>query len=162
MRNDEIKAFRIEVASEVLSDLRQRLKNTRWSYQLEGTNWDAGTDLDYLKELVGYWQNTYDWRKQEAALNQFAHLKTRGGLINWREQIGMQAPISITSRSLSAIGRTLTTGGSRKRRSTNSHILKPRSMALASTSFTSVAKAEIRFRSFSRTAIPIRFIVSRK
>jgi pimeloyl-ACP methyl ester carboxylesterase len=76
MRNDEIKAFRIEVASEVLSDLRQRLKNTRWSYQLEGTNWDAGTDLDYLKELVGYWQNTYDWRKQEAALNQFAHFKT--------------------------------------------------------------------------------------
>jgi pimeloyl-ACP methyl ester carboxylesterase len=76
MKNDEIRAFRIEVAPEVLSDLRQRLKNTRWSYQLEGTNWDAGTDLDYLKELVDYWQNTYDWQKQEAALNQFAHFKT--------------------------------------------------------------------------------------
>jgi pimeloyl-ACP methyl ester carboxylesterase len=76
MKTDEIKAFRIEVVSEVLSDLRQRLKNTRWSYQPEGTNWDAGTSLDYLKELVDYWQNTYDWRKQETALNQFAHFKT--------------------------------------------------------------------------------------
>ena len=76
MKNDEIRAFRIELAPEVLSDLRQRLKNTRWSYQREGANWDAGTDLNYLKELVDYWQNTYDWRKQEAALNQFAHFKT--------------------------------------------------------------------------------------
>jgi pimeloyl-ACP methyl ester carboxylesterase len=76
MRNGEIKTFRIEITPEVLSDLQQRLKNTRWSYQLEGTNWGAGTNLDYLKELVDYWQNTYDWRKQEAALNQFAHFKT--------------------------------------------------------------------------------------
>jgi pimeloyl-ACP methyl ester carboxylesterase len=72
---DDSKAFRIEVAEEVLSDLRQRLKNTRWSYQVPGTNWDAGTDVDYLKELVGYWENTFDWRKQEVALNQFAHFK---------------------------------------------------------------------------------------
>jgi pimeloyl-ACP methyl ester carboxylesterase len=76
MKNDEMKALRIEVAPEVLSDLQQRLKNTRWSCQLEGTNWDAGTNLDYLKELVDYWQNTYDWQKQESALNQFAHFKT--------------------------------------------------------------------------------------
>jgi pimeloyl-ACP methyl ester carboxylesterase len=72
----KIRPFRIEVAQEVLSDLRQRLRNTRWSYGLDGTNWDAGTDLDYLRELVDYWQNTYDWQKQEAALNQFAHFKT--------------------------------------------------------------------------------------
>lgn len=76
MKKDEIRPFRIEVAQEVLSDLRQRLKNTRWSYQLEGTNWDAGTDLDYLRELVDYWQNTYDWQKQEETLNRFAHFKT--------------------------------------------------------------------------------------
>ena len=76
MNNDKISAFRIDVAQEVLSDLRQRLQNTRWSYQVAGTKWDAGTDLDYLKELVTYWQDTYDWRKHEMALNQFAHFKT--------------------------------------------------------------------------------------
>jgi len=73
---DEITPFRIEVPEDVLSDLRQRLEHTRWSYQLEGTNWDAGTDLDYVKELLAYWQDTYNWRKQEAALNRFAHFKT--------------------------------------------------------------------------------------
>lgn len=38
MKNDRIPPFRIDVAPEVLSDLRQRLKNTRWSYQVEGTH----------------------------------------------------------------------------------------------------------------------------
>jgi epoxide hydrolase len=76
MKNDRISPFRIDVAPELLSDLRQRLKNTRWSYQVQGTSWEAGTDLNYLKELVAYWHDTYDWRKHEAALNQFAHFKT--------------------------------------------------------------------------------------
>jgi pimeloyl-ACP methyl ester carboxylesterase len=28
------------------------------------------------RKLVGYWRDAYDWRRQEAALNQFAHFKT--------------------------------------------------------------------------------------
>jgi pimeloyl-ACP methyl ester carboxylesterase len=76
MRNDNISPFRIDVNADVLSDLRQRLQNTRWSYQVEGTKWDAGTDLNYLGELVAYWQDGYDWRKQEEALNELAHFKT--------------------------------------------------------------------------------------
>src|SRR5271165_579081 len=76
MKSDKIRQFTIDVASEVLSDLRQRLKKTRSSYQIAGTDWDAGTDGDYLKELVDYWQDTYDWRKHETALNKFTHFKT--------------------------------------------------------------------------------------
>jgi hypothetical protein len=53
-----------------------RSDETRWSYQIDGTGWDAGTDVDYLKELLKYWQDGYDWRKHERSLNQFAHLKT--------------------------------------------------------------------------------------
>ena len=59
-----------------MSDLRQRLKNTRWSYQIEGMDWNGGTDLEYLRELVNYWLDAYDWRKHEAALNEFGHFKT--------------------------------------------------------------------------------------
>ena len=77
MKSENISAFKIDVAADVLSDLQHRLKNTRWSYQIEGTNWDAGTDLSYLRELVSYWQHGYDWRKHEAALNQFAHFKAQ-------------------------------------------------------------------------------------
>jgi Epoxide hydrolase N terminus len=59
----------------VLIDLRRRLQNTRWSYQVEGTKWDAGADLNHLRELIAYWQDDYDWCKQGAALNEFAHFK---------------------------------------------------------------------------------------
>jgi pimeloyl-ACP methyl ester carboxylesterase len=76
MKNDRISPFRIDVAPEMLSDLRHRLKNTRWSYQVKDTGWKAGTDLNYLEELVAYWHDTYDWHKQETALNQFAHFRT--------------------------------------------------------------------------------------
>ncbi len=76
MKDDKISAFKIDVADEVISDLRRRLEQTRWSYQAPGTRWDAGTDYRYLKELVGYWHDAYDWRKHEAALNRFAHYKT--------------------------------------------------------------------------------------
>jgi pimeloyl-ACP methyl ester carboxylesterase len=76
MKNERVSPFRIDIAPELLNDLRQRLKNTRWSYQVKDSSWDAGTDLDYLKELVAYWLDTYDWRKHEADLNQFAHFRT--------------------------------------------------------------------------------------
>ena len=76
VKNNRIRPFRIEVAQEVLSDLRHRLKNTRFSYQAEGANWALGTDHDYLRELVLYWLDTYDWRKHETALNRFAHFRS--------------------------------------------------------------------------------------
>src|SRR6267142_1534723 len=76
MKSESVDAFRINVAQEVLSDLRERLKNTRWSWQTAGTGWNAGTDPEYLRELIAYWRDAYDWRKQEAALNRFAHFKT--------------------------------------------------------------------------------------
>ena len=62
MQNDRIKAFQINVAQEILSGLQEHLKKTRWSYQIDGTGWDAGTDIDYLKELLKYWHDGYDWR----------------------------------------------------------------------------------------------------
>ena len=79
MENHRINSFEIHIAAEVLSDLRQRLNNTRWPCSVEGAGWDAGTDPHYLRELVAYWQNTYDWRKHEAALNEFAHYRTELG-----------------------------------------------------------------------------------
>jgi hypothetical protein len=35
MKNDKISAFKVNVPPEVLADLRQRLKNTRWAYQVK-------------------------------------------------------------------------------------------------------------------------------
>ncbi|HLF11755.1 MAG TPA: epoxide hydrolase [Gammaproteobacteria bacterium] len=67
--------FTIQVPEPVLADLRERLARTRWPDQLPGTGWDYGADTAYLKELVDYWQNDFDWRAQEARLNRFDHFR---------------------------------------------------------------------------------------
>ncbi len=69
--------FRIEVPDEVLADLEDRLRRTRWPDQVPGSGWDYGTDMAYLKELVAYWLDGFDWRAQEAKLNAFPQFKTQ-------------------------------------------------------------------------------------
>jgi pimeloyl-ACP methyl ester carboxylesterase len=63
------------VPAAVLRDLDERLARTRWPDQLPDTDWSYGADTAYLRELVGYWQNEYDWRAQERALNRFEHYR---------------------------------------------------------------------------------------
>lgn len=71
-----IQPFQINIPQAVLQDLKERLAGTRWPDEVEGAGWDYGTNLDYLKGLVDYWQNKYDWRAQEAKLNQFNQFRT--------------------------------------------------------------------------------------
>src|SRR5579864_5642797 len=70
-----IQPFTINIPQAALDDLHERLAQTRWPDEAQGTGWSYGTNLGYLKELVNYWQHTYDWRAQEAKLNQFAHFR---------------------------------------------------------------------------------------
>jgi pimeloyl-ACP methyl ester carboxylesterase len=71
-----IQSFKIAIPQATLDDLHERLARTRWPDEVQGAGWDYGTNLGYLKELVDYWQHQFDWRSQEAALNQFAQFKT--------------------------------------------------------------------------------------
>jgi epoxide hydrolase len=68
--------FQINIPQAVLDDLGERLSRTRWTDEVEGSGWDYGINLGYLKEVADYWQHQYDWRKHEAALNKFKHFKT--------------------------------------------------------------------------------------
>ena len=71
-----IEDFQIHVDDAVLDDLHRRLARTRLPDQIEDTGWDYGIPVDYLGELVAYWRDTYDWRAQEARLNELAHFRT--------------------------------------------------------------------------------------
>ena len=51
-----------------LDDLRTRLRMTRWPDAPEDAGWSQGADLDYLRELVAYWIEEFDWPAQEAQL----------------------------------------------------------------------------------------------
>ncbi|MEV0644027.1 epoxide hydrolase family protein [Phytomonospora sp. NPDC050363] len=63
--------FRIDVPEAVLEDLRLRLEATRFPSRTPGEPWSAGTDPDYLRELVEYWAGNFDWRAKEAWLAGF-------------------------------------------------------------------------------------------
>ena len=71
-----IEDFHIRVDDAVLDDLHRRLAHTRLPDQIEDTGWDYGIPVDYFGELVAYWRATYDWRAQEARLNELAHFRT--------------------------------------------------------------------------------------
>jgi len=71
-----IEPFHIDVDDGVLADLRDRLRRTRLPQQLPDAAWDYGTERDYLRQLVAYWAEGYDWRAREARMNEFAQFRT--------------------------------------------------------------------------------------
>lgn len=76
---EPIESFQLHVDDTILDDLRERLSRTRIPDQIEGTGWEYGMPADYLRDLVAYWRDTYDWRAHEAALNTLPHFRTRIG-----------------------------------------------------------------------------------
>ena len=73
---EEIRQFRIEVPESDLEDLRNRLARTRWPDELPGVGWSYGVPLGYVKDMVEYWATGYDWRAQEARLNELPQFST--------------------------------------------------------------------------------------
>ncbi|MGE0875471.1 MAG: epoxide hydrolase family protein [Burkholderiales bacterium] len=63
--------FRLQIADEVLDDLRKRLSNARWPEEPPLEPWTTGTSVAYLRGLMDYWRDGFDWRAQEAKLNAF-------------------------------------------------------------------------------------------
>jgi pimeloyl-ACP methyl ester carboxylesterase len=75
-RGDAITPFRIDIPQTALDDLKQRLERTRWPDELPGVGWSYGVPVGYLKRLAEYWREGYDWRTQEAKLNQLPQFTT--------------------------------------------------------------------------------------
>lgn len=66
---------------EELENLRARLRATRWPDAPRDAGWSLGTDVAYLRELVAYWADQFDWPAQEAALARLPRFRVRlGGL----------------------------------------------------------------------------------
>jgi pimeloyl-ACP methyl ester carboxylesterase len=72
----DLAPFRVEVPEADLADLRERLARTRLPNQVDGVAWEQGTELSYLEALLAYWRDEFDWRVQEARLNEHEHVTT--------------------------------------------------------------------------------------
>lgn len=45
----------IHISDSDIEDLNRRLKQTQWPPPIAGSNWDDGTNMEYLRNLVSYW-----------------------------------------------------------------------------------------------------------
>ena len=88
-----VRPFRVDVPDEVLNDLQTRLKLTRWADDFANEGWQYGTNTAYLKELVSYWIESYDWRKQQRAVRLYRFRRTRP---HWRLVPASYVPLAGT------------------------------------------------------------------
>ena len=72
-----VQPFRIAIPEADLDDLRARLARTRLPEKETPDDWSQGIPLSYVRELVAYWKNGYDWRVCEARLNALPQFTTR-------------------------------------------------------------------------------------
>lgn len=71
------KRLQIDIDRGILEDLKRRIGETRWPDEIENSKWEYGSNKTYLKKLCAYWQNKFDWKKQEGHLNSFQHFKAK-------------------------------------------------------------------------------------
>ena len=70
MSNDNVRPYAVQIPDADMDDLRSRLGRVRWPDALADVGWDYGVPRGYVQELVEYWRDGYDWRVQEARLNE--------------------------------------------------------------------------------------------
>ena len=63
--------FRYTVPEDAITDLRQRLALSRFPERMPGEAWAYGSDPDYMRSLVEYWRDGFDWRAEEERLASF-------------------------------------------------------------------------------------------
>ena len=71
----EVKPYQVHIPDSVLADLRDRLERTRWPGEIPDSGWDYGSNLGYVKELLDYWVDGFDWRAREEAINALPHFR---------------------------------------------------------------------------------------
>src|SRR3982074_2767338 len=64
-----IRPFHVNVPEAELTDLRQRLAQTRLPDKETVTDYSQGVPLKTVQQLLSYWQRDYDWRKVGARIN---------------------------------------------------------------------------------------------
>jgi pimeloyl-ACP methyl ester carboxylesterase len=64
-----IRPFRVETPEEALTEMRRRIKETRWPERETVDDPAQGVQLDFIQALARHWATDYDWRRCEAQLN---------------------------------------------------------------------------------------------
>ena len=71
-----IRPFHVTAPEAELTELRRRIKATRWPERETVTDASQGVQLATMQSLARYWQTDYDWRKCEAKLKALPNFVT--------------------------------------------------------------------------------------
>jgi pimeloyl-ACP methyl ester carboxylesterase len=70
---DTLRPFTIRIPDEDVQDLARRLEATRWPSPMDDADWTNGAAVSFIQRLSDHWLHHFDWRAQEARLNQLPH-----------------------------------------------------------------------------------------
>src|SRR4029453_8409372 len=71
-----IRPFHVNVPDAELTELRRRIKATKWPERETVTDASQGVQLATIQKLARYWATEYDWRKCEAKLKALPNFMT--------------------------------------------------------------------------------------
>jgi pimeloyl-ACP methyl ester carboxylesterase len=71
-----IRPFHVNIPETELTELRNRIKATRWPEKETVTDFSQGVPFATMQKLAHYWGTEYDWRRCEAQLNALPHFIT--------------------------------------------------------------------------------------
>lgn len=72
----DIRPFTVSIAADAITDLKGRLARTRFPEKETPDDWSQGIPLAYVRELVAYWQSTYDHTRLATRLNAYPNFIT--------------------------------------------------------------------------------------
>ena len=75
LRDTDVRPFGIDIPQADLDDLAARLARTRLPRPAPGDNWDSARRTRIWPRWTS-WRTRFDWRKQEARMNEFPHYLT--------------------------------------------------------------------------------------
>src|SRR5580692_7745198 len=67
--SEAIHPFHVDIPESELTELRRRVKATRWPDRETVTDQSQGPRLATLQKLAHFWVTEYDWRRVEKRLN---------------------------------------------------------------------------------------------
>ncbi|KAJ4159160.1 uncharacterized protein LMH87_008072 [Akanthomyces muscarius] len=74
---DDISPFSIRVPDTAIEQLKAKLSAASFTDRVEfSDDWNYGAPLSDVKRLAKRWEDGFDWREQEATLNQLPHFTT--------------------------------------------------------------------------------------
>ena len=64
-----VRPFTIEITDEAIADLRRRLERSRLSNDFANEDGAYGLRAGWLRDMLRYWSDDFDWRHQESMMN---------------------------------------------------------------------------------------------